>query len=212
LGPDYRDHVHVAPDSVRSQGGILTSRRQFGLPFWLAAALLAALLAAIPPARAQEAGEYQIKAAFLVTIAKFVDWAPGKLDDGAPIVVGIYGKDPFGPTLDKTLEGKTVNGRAISIRRVAGLEEARVCTIVFVAAVDRKRLAQTLAALSAAGVMSVGESPNFAQQGGVVNFVLRGNAVALEINPIAAERAHLRISSRLLGLARIVKDTLGGVE
>jgi hypothetical protein len=148
----------------------------------------------------------------LVTIAKFVDWAPGKLDDGAPIVVGVYGKDPFGPTLDRTLAGKTVNGRSIAIRRVAGLDEARLCSMVFVTAADKKRLAQILAALSDAGVMSVGDAPNFAQQGGVVNFVWRGNAVSLEINPVAAERAHLRISSRLLGLAHIVRDSLGGVE
>ena len=175
---------------------------------WLTAALAAAMVSTTIPARAQDAGtaslEYQIKATFLYTVAKFVDWPAGKIDATAPVRVAVYGKDPFGPTLERTLEGKTVNGRPLVIERLSGLEQARRYHILFISSGEKKRLRQILGALDDESVMTVSDMPDFAEQGGMVNLVMKENSVSLEINVGAAERAHLKISSRLLKLARVV--------
>jgi len=172
---------------------------------WLVAAVAAALI----PAGAQDSSpaglEYQIKATFLLTIAKFVDWPPDKLDPSSPILVGIYGKDPFGITLDQTLRGKSVAGRPLTVQRLRGLDQAGPCHILFISAAERKRLGQILNTLGDGSVLTVGEMANFAEQGGMVNFVTKDNSVSLEINPSAAERANIKISSKLLRLARVVE-------
>ena len=168
-----------------------------------------ATAAAMMPVCAQDpsraALEYQIKATFLYTVAKFVDWPPEKLEENSPILVGIYGKDPFGDIIDQALQGKTVNGRALVIRRLAGLEQVSQCHILFVSSAEKKHLAQIFGAVGDGGVMTVGEIANFAEQGGMVNFVVRENSVGLEINVSAAERGRIKISSKLLRLARVVE-------
>ncbi len=173
---------------------------------WLVVATAAAMLPVGAEDPSRGALEYQIKATFLFTIAKFVDWPPEKLEENKPILVGIYGKDPFGATLDQVLQGKTVNGRPLVIQRLAGLEQVRQCHILFISSAEKKRLAQILSAVGDGGVMTVGEIANFAEQGGMVNFVLKENSVGLEINVSAAGRARINFSSKLLRLARVVED------
>ena len=151
--------------------------------------------------------EYQVKAAFLYNFARFVEWPAGQPGEGGgPIVACVFGKDPFGATLDQTLEGKTVNGRAIVARRATGLAELKRCQIVFISASEKKRMAEILQSLASGGVLTVGETDHFGEHGGMVNFTREQNKVHLEINPEAAARAGLRISSQLLKLARVVRD------
>ncbi len=180
-----------------------TSRRNVGRAPWLAAAILAAIPS---PAQAPAALEYQIKATFLYTVAKFVEWPPEKLEGNGPIAIGVYGKDPFGGALDRLIQGKTVDGRGIVARRLTGLEQIRQQHIVFIAADEKKHLGVVLGALAGGGVLTVGDTDNFAEAGGMVNLVMKGNSVSLEINTSAAERSHIKISSRLLKLARVVQD------
>ncbi len=151
--------------------------------------------------------EYQIKAAFLYNFAKFVEWPAEKLGDGsAPIVIAVIGKDPFGPVLDQTLIGKTVNGRALVVRRVVGLPDLRRCHIAFISSSEKGRLSEILPALAGAGVLTVGDAQRFAEQGGMISFVTEENKVRLEINVEAATRAGVQISSKLLKLARVVRN------
>ena len=167
------------------------------------------LAVAMVPAFAQDAGdatlEYQIKATFLYTVAKFVDWPAAKSDPTAPLRVGVYGKDPFGPLLERAFQGKTVNGRPLVIERLKSLDQAGHYHILFISSGEKKRLDRILGSLTDEGVMTISDMANFAEQGGVVNLVMRANAVSMEINVSAAEKAHLKISSRLLSLARVVR-------
>jgi hypothetical protein len=164
-----------------------------------------------PLARAQSASEYQVKAVFLYNFAKFVDWPPDPSTDGhSPIVLGIIGEDPFGDLLEKTVQGKTVNGRGLVVRRPRRESEARACQIIFVSSSEKKRLRPLLDSLKGASVLTVGESDGFAQLGGIINFTLEDNKVHFEVNVAAADRAGLKISSKLLSLAKIVRDSRPG--
>ena len=113
--------------------------------------------------------------------------------------------DPFGNTLEDTVRGKTINGKPITIRRIKIGEDPRGCQIAFISASERPPRS-VFDLLQGASTLTVGESPNFAKQGGMINFVLKDNKVHFEINIDAAEQARLRISSKLLSLAKIVRN------
>ncbi len=170
-------------------------------------AALAACIIATSGSRAvaqdTSASEYRVKAAFLYNFAKFVEWPVGA--PSGPIKIGILGKDPFGSTLDNTVKGKTANGRTLVIKRLKRTQDARSCHIVFVSESEKARITEILATIKGAPVLMVGDVERFAHRGGTVNFYLEQNKVRFEINVEAADKAGLKISSKLLSLARIVK-------
>ena len=154
----------------------------------------------------QEIEEYQVKAAFLYNFAKFVQWpsqAFKKPQD--PIVICVFGRNPFGSALGDVIRGKSVEGRGFVLRPVADAEEASACQILFVVSSEGKRFRSLWGNLKPEGILTVGEVQGFATGGGVINFRLEGGRVRFEINVEAAEQAQLHISSKLLSLAEIVK-------
>jgi hypothetical protein len=150
--------------------------------------------------------EYQVKAAFLYNFAKFVEWpreAFGKSTD--PIGICVIGQNPFGSSLEDAVSGKTVNGRAFVVRQISDIKQASRCHILFVSASERRRYSAILGDARAGGVLTVGETDGFAEQGGMVNLKLESGRVQIQINLSAAEEARVRISSKLLSLAQIIQ-------
>ena len=156
-------------------------------------------------------GEYEVKAAFLYNFAKFVEWPP----EGWPawkegFVITILGDDPFGATIDDTLQGKTVDNRRVMVRRARRPEDVGSTQILFISDSEGEELSRVLKRLEGAAILTVGQMDQFAERGGVIRFRMEKSRVRLEINPAAAERAKLKISSELLKLARIVGPGTGG--
>jgi hypothetical protein len=157
-------------------------------------------------ASAQAMGEYQVKAAFLYNFARFVEWpATAFGNDKEPFRICVIGKDPFGDTLEQAVRAKTVSGRSFVVAGISGPSHAADCQILFVSSSEKNRLPAIFRALPTAGVLTIGDTEGFAAQGGIVNFKLEGGRVRFEINVEAAERENLRISSKALTLAEIVK-------
>jgi hypothetical protein len=169
-----------------------------------------ALLASLPGRAwaASAATETEVKAAFLCSFAEFVEW-PSAAAGGA-VTIGILGADPFGAMLEETVKTRTLQTRPLALRRLANVEEALTCQIVFVSASEKRRLPEIFRALAGTPVLTVSDIEGFARQGGVIGFVLEQRRVRFEINAAAAEKSGLRISSRLLNLARLVTDDRGG--
>jgi hypothetical protein len=172
----------------------------------LAFALLLLLLAASVPAGAEARSnlEYQVKAAFLFNFAKFVEW-PADAFDGPqdPVAICVLGKDPFGESLDSVVRGETVNGRRLVVRRPRNPVETRDCQIVFLARSERAYQDEVLSFVEGA-ILTVGEDDGFLTEGGIISFVLEQNRVRFEVNLAAAEAHRLKLSSKLLRLARSV--------
>jgi hypothetical protein len=163
--------------------------------------LLVALCASI---HAQGPLEYEVKAAFLYNFAKFTEW-PVEEEGEDPIVIGVLGEDPFGELLDNTVRGKLVRGRTLQIKRFDKLsEDLKGCHILFIGVSESNRIARALKYLEGARVLTVGESRTFCSVGGSINFVLDRRRVRFEISVAAAERAGLKLSSKLLKLATLV--------
>lgn len=169
------------------------------------ALLLCATLAGHRLVAAAPLNEYAVKAAFLYQFTRFVEWPPSMFPDAeAPLVVGVLGHDPFGDHLRAATQGRTAYGRPIVVRSVRHGEQLRQCHVLFVSASEEGRIPDVLRTVGTAGVLTVGDSPGFAEAGGTMNFVIEASRVKLEVNIGAAERARVRISSKLLTLARIV--------
>jgi len=114
----------------------------------------------------------------------------------------VIGDDPFGWALDQAINGKTINGRTLLVRRLRWGHDLRSCHILFISSSERKRLPQIIQSLRGASVLTVGDMGQFNQQGGIINFILEANKVRFEINSRGADHARLKISSKLLSLAK----------
>jgi uncharacterized protein DUF4154 len=141
--------------------------------------------------------EYQLKAGYLFNFVKFVEW-PIHSPSGV-LTICVAGRNPFGDVLMEILRGETVNNTRLASRVIVMPEPD--CDVVFVP--DGVSVTPYLRAARRSPTLTVGETPDFINQGGIVNFVLEGGKVRFQISPQAADRAELRISSHLLRLARI---------
>jgi hypothetical protein len=166
---------------------------------------LAACLLLSAKAETPEERENALKAGFLYNFFSYVQW-PTKAGDSAdaPLIIGIVGEDSFAAVL-ASLQGKNHKGRPIEVRKVSDLTKLDACHLIFVSASEEKRLRQILDQTKNRAVLTVGEFSGFTREGGMINLVSMRNRYQLEINPDAAEKAGLTISSQLLKLARIVK-------
>jgi len=168
------------------------------------------MISIIPGSAAGQRGaadEYQLKAAMLYNLAQFVEWPASAYPDAhTPIVLCIEGKDPFGSFLSSTVLKQTVNGRAMRILHLQNVAEARGCHILYIGTSERKSIDQIFSTLKGASVLTVGEMTQFAAHGGMIQFSLEDQHVRFDINLDAASQAGLRISSKLLVLAQIVKN------
>jgi hypothetical protein len=156
-------------------------------------------------ALAQTANEYDVKAACLYNFTRFVEWpAPS---DSSPFCIGVAGGDPFHGALDRVVNGRSASGRGIAVRRFKSGDAPASCEMVFIAGSDLGKARTVLASIHGPAVLTVGEAAGFSKRGGVIEFSLEENKVKLTINLDAAQRAHLQVSSKLLSLASVVRDS-----
>jgi YfiR/HmsC-like len=178
-----------------------------GLILFVCALLSGAPLAAQSPALT----EYEIKAGFLFNFTKFVEWPSGSfVNAGAPIILGIVGESPFGNLLIEAVAGKSVNGRLVQVRQMGENQNLQSCQILFVAPKDKRHAAKILEKLKGASVLTVGEGSSFSQSGGMIAFLVEGNKVRLEIDLQSVADAHLKISAKVIAVARIVAHNAPG--
>jgi hypothetical protein len=154
----------------------------------------------------RDATEYNVKAAFLYNFASYVEWPAGAFSGNSPFVLGVVGRDPFGATLDTIAAEKSVGGRAIVVRRFNSMGEYVPCHMLFVSSSEAGRLTAIVQRLAGAPVLLVADTEDAAHGGVAVNFFLANGHVRFEINQLAAKRAGLTVSSKLLRLATIVDE------
>jgi hypothetical protein len=166
------------------------------------------LCLALPVRSAEETprSEYQVKAALLFNFVRYTEWpAAAFADPRAPYVIGVAGRDPFGKDLEKVFEGKTVKGRPFVVRRVSTEEEMRGCHLLFISASERRRMSELLEKVKGAPVLTVGETPDFLDQGGSINLIIKDESVRFEINLEPARAARLKLDANLLKVGVSVK-------
>jgi hypothetical protein len=146
--------------------------------------------------------EYQVKAAYLLNFTRYVEWPSSAFTSPtAPIEICVFGDDPFREDLDRATANKLSEGHPVQVRRTHDRGHLAGCHLIFVSEREGHRNPDLAHRLTAEGVLTVGDNQQFAQDGGVIGFIIQNETVRFVVNLDARDRARLRISSRVLSLA-----------
>jgi hypothetical protein len=157
--------------------------------------------------------EYQVKAAYLFNFLKFVEWPEDpSTDPHGKWVIGFVGDTPIADELTHLVEGKNVLGRDLQVKKFQDSDNLHGCNILFISESEKKRLPSIFAELRDASVLTVADMSDFTSLGGMIQFVLEDSRVRVAIDVGATGRAHLKVSSKLLSLARSVTGTERGAN
>jgi hypothetical protein len=147
--------------------------------------------------------EYELKAGVLYRIIEYVEWPKEAMSNNpAALQVGLIGQIPFAEALE-VLNGKSIQGRELIVKRIADLQAAANCQVIFIGASEKSRISQIVAEMKDRPVLTVSEVDGFVEQGGMVNLLAGPNRIVMEINREVAGRAKLSVSSQLLKLAKV---------
>ncbi|MFZ0274403.1 MAG: YfiR family protein [Acidobacteriaceae bacterium] len=163
------------------------------------------LHAAVPNiAVAQPASdEDQVKAAFLFHFAQLVQWPPDAFSSGELLLCTLE-DDPLYDELESTLQGRQIGSRTIRVRQVHASQAAHDCNMLVIDKTENRHLPSLLVTLRNVPVLTVGETDDFLNCGGMIRFRLVDNKLRFDINLAAADSSRLRISSQLLLLSSSV--------
>ena len=204
--------IVLRPSRVeRTLSKVLRVARELGLRgLGLALGVRLALIAA-PDSQAQAQtqapvaarfSEYQVKGAFLVKFAMFVDWPAATFaQPDTPITIGVLGEDPFGPDFEQELGQERINGRRLVLKRSRTPEDLRDAQILFVAGGEAGSLPAILDTLHGRPILTVSDQERFAHRGGMIHFVKEGRKIRFEINAMAVQSAGLKLSAKLMQVA-----------
>jgi hypothetical protein len=152
--------------------------------------------------------EYHAKAHFLSKFPIFVEWPEDALPIAhAPFLICVFGDFSFGTLLAEKTRGTAIHKRRVEIRWVRKHQELQPCQILFVSRSEQKRYSQVLEAVRGQGVLTVGETAEFLDAGGIVSFTMQQEVLHFDVNLDGASKARLKISSQMLALARRVVNT-----
>lgn len=147
----------------------------------------------------------QVQAAYLCTFTKHIQWPAGAFaNDGAPIVIGVLGDDPFGGVLDRTVAGRSSQGRKLVVRRARDVNALLDCQVVFISRSVQGQLPAILAALRNRPVLTVCNDDALFDQGVMVKFLLVNETVRFEVKLAPANRAGIKLGSGMLDAAKQV--------
>ncbi|MHB1044400.1 MAG: YfiR family protein [Thermoanaerobaculia bacterium] len=193
--------------TARTAGGPSTRRsaRRPARSRWAALAL--ALLAATASAAAQDPGlETRVKAAYVYNFLTFVEREKAEPEpEGAPVRVCILGDEALLAQL-KGLSGRQVRGRPLEVFSGPEAVPPPSCHLLVIGRSEAARLPEILRTVSGTSVLTVSDIPRFSQRGGMIGFLTEGGRVRIEVNPGTAAAAGLRVSAKLLEVARVVPE------
>jgi hypothetical protein len=147
--------------------------------------------------------EYQLKAAFLLNFARYIEWPAAKLAPGAPIRICVLGRDPFGGAL-VALDGRQAQSHDVRVRMLDNSEQAGDCHVLFVSESEERRVATILRGVAGKSVLTVSDLDGFAEVGGAIGLVNEEERVRFDINYATLQRDSLKASAQLLRIGRNV--------
>jgi hypothetical protein len=171
----------------------------------VAAVMVLAVFAECAAQSEDAAGELEIKAAYLFKFGTYVEWPPSTFaGPEAPLVIGVIGADELGDELTRLVAGRTVHNRPVSVRKLKRGASLAGIHILHVGRAEGARAADSVTAARGLPILVVTDSVNAFEQGGTINFVLVGDKLRFDVAPPSSEVGNLKISSRLLSVARKV--------
>ena len=171
----------------------------------IGAFMLSIALCSSCSAQAAIPDEFQVRAAIIVNLVRFVTWTPARGNAHAPLVVGLLGYDQQGTALESYLSSHSIDGRQFQVKKIGHGDRTDDCQIIYVAPSEQRRFEEISDSLAHNGVLTVSDNRAFALSGGIVGLPVVGDRIEIQINLLQAQQSGLVISSRLLGLARVIR-------
>jgi len=152
------------------------------------------------------ADEYEIRAAMLINLTKFIDWPTRKTDASHPqLLICILGSDSIGPIAERYAQNQSVDGKSLQVRHINTVEAASGCNLLYVGVGEQKHVDPVVEELTKKGVLTVSENSNASNPYQVIGLPTLNDHVHIDINLAAAQRTGVTISSKLLRLATVSK-------
>lgn len=146
---------------------------------------------------------YRIKAEFLRKFLPYVQFPPkANAQSETHYVIGVLGNEASNPLVAELKLLKPIPGRSIEVREVDDLSKLEVFHLIFVSADEESRLKDVLNQTKNSAVLTVGETPGFLREGGIMNIFPVRNSYTFEINRDAAEKAGLKIDPKVISMAK----------
>ncbi|MEP7084330.1 MAG: YfiR family protein, partial [Betaproteobacteria bacterium] len=147
-----------------------------------------------------------VKAAFLYNFATFAEWPADSLAVEQNLSLCVIGDDAIAEALDQTVKGRAIRGHKVMVEAIKEDGKVRACHLLFASGYDPARTTQLARALKGASVLTVSDGDRFAASGGIAQLYVENERMRFAINTAAADRARIHLSSKLLNLAKMVKD------
>ena len=165
--------------------------------------MLATLFLTAITAAAQDVTEPALKAAFIYNFAKFTEWPPEVIPNGEPMVLCVLGDIAIGEALEQAVRGRMLAGHSMTVVQSAPLvRPAERCHLLYISGASAGQAAKVVAGLREEPVLTISDAEGFTQQGGIAQFFFEHGQLRFNIRLESARRARLKLSSRLLALAR----------
>lgn len=196
-------HIHFGRRSARCGSRKLVRPLAFG------ALCLLIAVAGVPLAEAQEGASYEtIKAHFVFNFLKFVQWPKEAFENKkSPIVIGVFTNEDFSRKLEAIVRGKTIGDRPVEVVQSDDVKDLLACHLVYFEGHNEKDLAKAVHAFEKGHTLTVGDARTFSDEGGIIRLFQERKKVRFEVNLRAARKKELKVSSKLLGLAAIVRGS-----
>jgi hypothetical protein len=165
------------------------------------------LARALPEQNQTPPSEAQIKAAFLLNFARFAEWSPMAVPETSTLLFFCFdGGEDVRIAFEALANGKEIGKRKIVNRKITSPADARTCQAVFANDSKHIREVELLKTAREAGALTVGDGPNFLNSGGMIQLLVDDNRMRFDINLVTASLAKIKLSSKLLALARHVVE------
>jgi len=149
--------------------------------------------------------EHQVKAAFLYKFGNYIDWPEGTFEsEDDPLTIGVIGADDLAEGLREIVRDKTIKGRPVVVRTLESTDSLQTTHILFIGRATRSYLNSVIASTRGKPIVTVTETEDPLAQGGIINFIIDNDKVRFDIELAAANTSNIKISARLLGVARKV--------
>ena len=155
---------------------------------------------------AQSVAAAELKAAYLLNFAQFVEWPALAAPAGTPLALCVVDDNAVGDALERTVKGRTASGRGLTVRQLNSGATFPKCHVLYLTGLDLHRSLDAVETAKSLFVLTVSDAARFAQTGGIVELFTENSRMRFAVNVDALQRARIRLSSRLLTLAKIVRD------
>jgi hypothetical protein len=157
----------------------------------------------------QDVTEPSLKAAFVYNFAKFTEWPADVLPASASFIACVLGDGPLGDALERSVKGRVLSGRSVSVSRVTPEGPLRACHLLYMSGVSAAQVAAVVASLKGAPVLTIGDIDHFTSLGGIAHVFVENGRMRFELSLERAKLSRLQLSSKLLALAARIDDGAG---